>query len=173
MLPMIPPTLHQMPQDHPLPCDVKDGQPLLIGACTKEQILAHRSVFKEGTAQAVLSDALRSRWMAIQRPFTVVIAFGSWCSDSQHELPGFLALEGQPNPFVEVDFIGVARSKEIASNAWPAGITAQKAVRVPTAWVFALGPGGSQVLVGSVVEHPNKPGETFAESIVDVMEQAH
>lgn len=174
---LIPPALHQTPApqapaDHALPCDAKDGQPLLIGGCTREQILSHRAVFKDHTAQAAPSDGLRTRWMAIKRPFTLVAAFGSWCGDSQRELPSFLALDGQPNPFVEVHFIGVARTKEIAPDAWPAGIPAQKAEKVPTAWIFALGPGGSQVLAGSVVEHPAKAGESFAESIVAVMEQA-
>jgi hypothetical protein len=176
MLPMIPPAIYQTPPapavDHALPCDAKDHQPLLIGDCTRAEILAHRAVFKDRTAQADLSEALRTRWMAIKRPFTVVIAFGSWCGDSQYELPSFLALDGQPNPFVEVQFIGVARTKEIAGEAWPLGIAPQKAEKVPTAWVFALGSGGTQTLVGSIVEHPPKAGESFAEAIVDVVEQA-
>ena len=176
MLPIFPPA-QQTPvpapvMDHGLPCDAKDHQALLIGDCTRDQILAHRAVFKDRTAEAEPGDMLRARWMGIKRPFTIVAAFGSWCGDSQHELPSFLALEGQANPFVEVQFIGVARTKEIEASAWPAGIPAQKAEKVPTAWVFALGPGGTQQLVGSVVEHPTKPGESFAESIVDVMEQA-
>ena len=152
-------------------CDPKDHQPLLIGGCTRDQILAHRAVFKEHTEQAAPSEADRARWMAVKRPFTVVAAFGSWCSDSQHELPSFLALDARPNPAVEVQFIGVARDKAIDAKAWPAGIEPQKAEKVPTAWVFALGPGGKQTLVGSVVEHP-KAGETFAEAVLDVMEQA-
>jgi len=182
MLPIFPPALQspapapaQTPdpaQDHGLPCDAKDHQPLLIGDCTREQILAHRDVFKEHTELAALSDVDRARWMAIKRPFTVVAAFGSWCGDSQRELPSFLKLDSQPNPFVDVQFIGVARDKAIEASAWPAGIEAQKAERVPTAWIFALGPGGKQVLVGSVVEHPAKAGETFAESILDVIEAA-
>lgn len=176
MLPMTPPALHQAPAPapalHALPCDAKDHQPLLIGDCTRDEILGHRAVFKDRTAQAELSDGLRARWMAIKKPFTIVAAFGSWCGDSQRELPSFLALDGQPNPFVEVQFIGVARTKEIAPEAWPEGIAHQKAEKVPTAWVFALGPGGTQTLVGSVVEHPVKPGESFAEAVVEVMEQA-
>ncbi len=176
MLLIHPPALYQTPAQtpatHALPCDAKDGQPLLIGDCTRAEILAHRAVFKDRTAQAEVSEGLRARWQAIKRPFTLVVAFGSWCGDSQHELPSFLALNGQPSPFVEVHFIGVARTKEIAADAWPAGIAPQKAERVPTVWIFALGPGGAQQLVGSVVEHPSKPGETFAESIVTVMEQA-
>ena len=178
MLPIFPPA-QQAPapapvpeQDHGLPCDAKDHQALLIGDCTREEILAHRAVFKEHTEQAVLSDADRARWMAVKRPFTIVAAFGSWCGDSQRELPSFLKLDGQPNPFVEVQFIGVARDKAIDASAWPAGIEAQKAERVPTAWIFTLGPGGKQTLVGSVVEHPSKAGETFAESILDVLETA-
>ena len=178
MLPLFPPAQQtpaippQAPAGSGLPCDAKDHQPLLIGDCTRDQILAHRAVFKEHTEQAMPSDQDRARWMAIKRPFTIVAAFGSWCSDSQHELPSFLALDGQPNPFVEVQFIGVARDKAIEASAWPAGIAPQKAEKVPTAWIFALGPGGKETLVGSVVEHPSKAGETFAESVLDVIEQA-
>lgn len=172
MLPIFPPAQQTPAQDHGLPCDAKDHQPLLIGDCTRDEILSHRVVFKEHTDQAALSEGDRTRWMAIKRPFTLVVAFGSWCGDSQRELPSFLKLDAEQNPFVEVQFIGVARDKAIEAKAWPAGIEAQKADRVPTVWVFALGPGGEQTLVGSVVEHPTKPGQTFAESILDVMEQA-
>lgn len=172
MLPVFPPALLAQSAPVDLPCDAQDHQPLLLGPCTRTQILAHREVFRDRTAHADLPEALRARWMAIKRPFTLVLAFGSWCSDSQHEMPSFLALEGQSNPFVEVHFIGVPRTKEIEGSAWPTGIAPLKAEKVPTAWVFALGPGGSQTLVGSVVEHPSKPGESFAESIVDVMETA-
>lgn len=174
-MPLFVPPAIQTPapaMDHGLPCDAKDHQALLIGPCTREEILSHRTVFKEQTEQATLSDTDRARWAAVKRPFTVVAAFGSWCGDSQRELPSFLKLEGAANAAVEVHFIGVARDKAIEATAWPAGIEAQKAVRVPTAWIFALGPGGKETLVGSVVEHPAKAGETFAESILDVMEQA-
>lgn len=172
MLPLFPPAVLQQTPAPDLPCDAKDHQPLLLGLCTRAQILAHRAVFRDGTAHADLPEALKTRWMGLKRPFTVVLAFGSWCSDSQHELPSFLAMDAQPNPFVEIAFIGVPRTKEIEAGAWPTGIAPQKAEKVPTAWVFALGPGGHQTLVGSVVEHPSKPGETFAEAILDVMEKA-
>ena len=178
MLPIFPPALQTpapaaaLTEDHGLPCDAKDHQALLLGDCTRDQILAHRAVFKERTEQAAPNDVDKARWMAVKRPFTVVTAFGSWCGDSQHELPSFLALDAQANPAVEVQFIGVARDKAIEAKAWPAGIEPQKAEKVPTAWIFALGPGGKQTLIGSVVEHPPKAGETFAESILDVMEQA-
>lgn len=169
MLPLIPPATIQQDVASSLPCDAKDHQPLLLGACTRAQILAHREVFRDRTEHAELPEALWTRWMAIKRPFTLVLAFGSWCSDSQHELPSFLALDGQANPFVEVHFIGVPRTKEI--QGWPTGIAPEKAEKVPTAWVYALGPGGQQTLVGSVVEHPPKADETFAEAVVAVMEQ--
>ncbi len=172
MLPLIPPATVRQTPEPALPCDAKDHLPLLLGPCSRAQILAHREVFRDRTAHADLPESLQTRWMAIKRPFTLVLAFGSWCSDSQHEVPSFLALEGQPNPFVEVHFIGVPRTKEIEASAWPTGIAPLKAEKVPTAWVFALGPGGSQTLVGSVVEHPTKADETFAEAILDVMEKA-
>lgn len=172
MLPLFPPATIQQDPAPNLPCDAKDHQPLLLGPCSRAQILAHREVFRSGTEHADLPEALKTRWMAIHRPFTLVLAFGSWCSDSQHEIPSFLALDGQPNPFVEVHFIGVPRTKEIEAGSWPTGLAPQKAEKVPTAWVYALGPGGQQTLVGSVVEHPPKANETFAEAVVEVLEKA-
>jgi hypothetical protein len=158
--------------EHPAPCDPKDGQPLLLGACSREEILAHRAVFKDHMAEAQISPELRRRWMAVKQPLTLVVAFGSWCGDSQREVPDFLALDSEHSSFVDVRFIGVARDKAIAADAWPAGFPVQKAERVPTFWLFSLQPGGAEKLVGSVVEHPAKDGEKMSEAVVELIESA-
>ena len=157
----------------PLPTDPKDNQPLLLGPTTPAAILAHRKVFSENLATLRLSPAVQARWQAVRRPYTLVAVFGSWCGDTHLQLPDLLALEAQPNPFIEVHFLGVARDKQLAVAAWPQGCAPQPVVRVPTFYLFALAPGGKQKLLGTVVENPPRAGQTMAEALVELIEADH
>lgn len=157
----------------PLPTDPKDSQPLLLGPATPATILAHRKVFRDNLATVRLSPAVQARWKAVRRPYTLVAVFGSWCGDSHLQLPDLLALEAEPNPFVEVHFLGVARDKQLPAAAWPQGCAPQPVVRVPTFYLFALVPGGQQKLVGTVVENPPRAGQTMAEALVELIEADH
>ncbi len=163
--PMIPPA-----QPGGMPCDAHDHLPLLLGPTTREAILAHRAVFRDNEAQDRIPEALRARWKAIREPLTLVAVFGSWCGDSQRQLPELLALEADPNPFIEVHYLGVYRDKKVDPSAWPKGCAPQKVERVPTFYLFAVQPGGGQKLVGTVVETPPKPGERMSEALVDLVE---
>ena len=169
--PAIPPPL-PAPADGGLPCDARDKQPLLLGETTAKAILAHRAVFRDRLAKTRLPDALLARWKAVHQPLTLVAVFGSWCGDSQEHLPGLLALDAEPHPFVEVHYLGVYRDKVLAAPAWPQGCAPQKVVRVPTFFLFATQPGGGQKLVGSVVETPPCEGQTMAEALVELVERA-
>jgi hypothetical protein len=155
-----------------LPRDAGDQQPLLLGACTREDILRHREVFRSGTAAAALKPEWTARWKALDRPCVLVVAFGSWCGDTQRQLPDLLALLQDPNPFVEVRFVGVARDKKLTASPWPKGVAPQAAERVPTFWLCTLQPGGAFKLAGSVVETPPKPGQRMAEAMLDLLEKA-
>lgn len=154
-----------------LPCDARDHQPLLLGATTRQAILDHRASFRDGAAKAQLPEALRARWKAVKAPLTLVAVFGSWCGDSQRELPELLALEAEPNPFIEVHYLGVYRDKKLDPSAWPSGCAPQAVDRVPTFYLFALQPGGGQKLVGTIVETPPKPGQRMAEALVELAEK--
>ena len=164
--PMLPPAVQGG-----LPCDARDRQPVLLGPTTREAILAHRAVFREVMAHAPLPEALRKQWLAVKQPLTLVAVFGSWCGDSQHQLPDLLALEASPNPFIEVHYLGVYRDKHLEAPSWPRGCTPQPVVRVPTFYLFALQPGGQQKLVGTVVETPPRPGQRMAEALVELVER--
>ena len=152
--------------------DARDHQPLLLGETTAKAILAHRAIFRDNLAKVKLSDGLKARWKAVRQPFTLVAVFGSWCGDSHYQLPDLLALEADPNPFIEVHYLGVNRDKALDSGAWPKGCPPQKVVRVPTFYLFAPQPGGGQKLVGSVVETPPRAGQTMAEALVELVEAA-
>ncbi|WLT33211.1 thioredoxin family protein [Geothrix sp. PMB-07] len=150
--------------------DTRDSKALLLGETTAQAILAHRTVFRDNLAKLRLSDELKARWKAVQRPFTLVAVFGSWCGDSHRELPELLALEAEPNPFIEVHYLGVNRDKVLSPKAWPKGCLSQGVDRVPTFFLFATRPGGTQRLVGAVVETPPKKGQPMAEALVELLE---
>lgn len=161
----LPPALLAGPQ-----VDLYDGKALLLGETTAKAILAHRAVFSDNLAKVKLTPELRARWKAVRRPFTLVAVFGSWCGDSHRQLPFLLALQADPNPFFEVHYLGVNRDKVVQDAAWPQGCAPQKAVLVPTFYLFVLQPGGSEKLAGSVVETPPRDGQTMAEALVELVE---
>ncbi len=152
--------------------DAKDHLPLLLGETTPKAILAHRAIFRDTLAKVQLTPALKARWKGVSRPLTLVAVFGSWCGDSHYQLPDLLALEAEPNPFIEVHYLGVNRDKAVEAVAWPKGCVPQKVVRVPTFYLFATQPGGQQKLVGSVVENPPRAGQRMAEALVELVETA-
>jgi thiol-disulfide isomerase/thioredoxin len=169
-----PVTLAQPPEALPAGArlDARDHQPLLLGETTAKAILAHRAVFRDNLAASPLPAELKARWKAVSRPLTLVAVFGSWCGDSQYQLPDLLALEADSNPFIEVHFLGVDRDKQLAEAAWPKGCASQAVVRVPTFYLFATQPGGAQRLLGTVVENPPRAGERMAEALVELVESA-
>jgi hypothetical protein len=152
--------------------DTRDSKALLLGETTAKAILAHRAAYRDSLAKVKLSAKLRARWAAVRQPLTLVAVFGSWCADSQYHLPYLLALEAEPNPFIEVRYLGANREKMLDAKAWPKGCAPQKLARVPTFFLFELVPGGGQRLVGSVVEAPPREGQTMAEALVDLLERA-
>ncbi len=169
-----PPKPHLIPptKEGALPCDSKDQQPVLVGATTREAILTHRAIFRENMKHRTMKAEWLARWKAIDTPCTLVVAFGSWCSDSQAQLPNFLALTQEANPFVTIHYHGVYRDKKAEGSAWPKGVEPQPIVKVPTFWLFTLQPGGGQKLVGSIVETPPKKDQDMAEAVVELLEQA-
>lgn len=155
-----------------LPCDSKDMKPVLVGATTRAAILAHRDLFRDNTAKAEISPDWRKRWADLSTPCILVAAFGSWCGDSQRELPDLLALEAEESPFVKVHHLGVYRDKKTEAAAWPQGIEPQTVLKVPTFFLFVQQPGGGYKLVDSIVENPPKSGQRMAEAILEMLEQA-
>jgi hypothetical protein len=146
--------------------------PILRGPVSAAEILAHRAVFRDQAAEVSLSPGLKARWAAIRRPFTLVAVFGSWCSDSVAYLPDLLVLEREPNPFIEVHYLGVGRDKALPLSAWPKDCPPRKVSQVPSFYLFTPQPGGGQTLVGVVVESPPKAGQSMAEALVELLEGA-
>lgn len=156
-----------------LPCDSKDQQPVIVGSTTRAGILSHRAIFKTNTEKAAPSPELMKRWKDLSTPCTLVVAFGSWCGDSQRELPDFLALMAEENPFVKVVFLGVYRDKKVPAGLWPAGLEPQAVAKVPTFWLYSLQPGGGSKLIGSIVENPPRKGQPMGEAVMELLESAN
>ena len=169
-----PPAPHLLPpaKEGDMPCDSKDQQPVIVGATSREVILAHRPIFQTNMDKAAVPPELAKRWQNLSTPCALVVAFGSWCGDSQREMAGFLALMAEENPFVKIHLLGVYRDKKVAPGVWPKGLEEQPVAKVPTFWLYALQPGGSYQLVGSIVENPPKKGQAMAEAVVELVEQA-
>lgn len=167
ILPMLPPE-----KEGDLPCDPKDRGPLLIGVTTREKILAHRPVFKTNTEHAVLTPEWQARWKAIDTPMAIVTAFGSWCGDSQREMPDMLALDALGNPFIQVHYFGVYRDKKAQDAWWHEGLAPQPLSHVPTFWLYVQQPGGGWKFVDSIVENPPKKGQRMGEAILEMVERA-
>ena len=167
-----PPSLPPATKPAELPLDGKDHLPILLGLCTAEDILRHREVFRNNVTQAHLQPAWKARWKALDSPCVLVVAFGSWCGDSQQQLPDLLALMQEPHPFVEVRLVGVGRDKKADPAAWPKGASIPVVERVPTFWLYSQQPGGACRLVGSIVETPPVPGQRMAQALLDLLEQA-
>ncbi len=157
---------------HPAPAVPPESKGMLLGEVTAQALLAHGKAFRDNLAKVKVNAGLRARWAAIRQPLTLVVVFGSWCADSQYHLPYLLALETDPNPFIEVRYLGVARDKNLDARAWPKGLEPQGVQRVPTFYLFATQPGGAQKLAGTVVENPPREGQSMAEALVELAEAA-
>lgn len=155
-----------------LPVDPKDRGPLLLGPATREQILAHRAVYRDNTARVQLAEAWAGKWKAFDTPVVIVAAFGSWCGDTQREMPDLLALDALGNPFITVHYFGVYRDKVAQAADWPAGIAPRPVSHVPTFWLYARQPGGGLKLIDAIVENPPKKGQPMAEAIVEMLDKA-
>jgi thiol-disulfide isomerase/thioredoxin len=106
----------------------------------------------------------------VRHPLILVAVFGSWCGDSRDYLPDLLALETDPNPFIEVHYLGVYRDRVLADAQWPQGSSPRKIYKVPTFYLFAPQPGGTQKVVGTIMEEPPRPKQSMAEALVDMVE---
>ena len=167
ILPMLPPV-----HEGDLPCDPKDRGPLLIGPTSREKILAHRPIYKNNTDAAVLTEAWKTTWQTFDAPVVIVAAFGSWCGDSQREMPDMLALDALGNSFITVHYLGVYRDKKSKATDWPAGIQPETVAHVPTFWLYAKQPGGGMKLLDAIVENPPKPGQRMAAAVLEMLEKA-
>ncbi|UTA47815.1 thioredoxin family protein [Simiduia sp. 21SJ11W-1] len=142
--------------DHPEPA----ARPLLIGEVSAEQILAHPafSPYRQDTLDAAAHEALLRQRGA--HTIEWVLLFGSWCHDSQREVPQILALANQ-HPTIALTAIAVDEQKRA-----PAEFTERYKLKyTPTLIVFKDG-----VEVGRIIERPDT---NWAADIAAKLDAAH
>nr|BAL56790.1 peptidyl-prolyl cis-trans isomerase, cyclophilin-type domain protein [uncultured prokaryote] len=108
----------------------------------------------------------QEQWLSFLRKatskYTVVVAMGTWCSDSREQVPRLLKIHevlGQQSPFSQITLLGVDRGKKVVPHTlFPFGLVE----RVPTIVVTF---GGAEV--GRVVETPLAP--TLEEDLVRIL----
>lgn len=150
--------------------DGQDGQSVILGLTDRTAVLAHRQIFTDNLRQNPLPPTAATRWKQITAPCVLVVAFGSWCGDTQRELPDLLGLMATPNPFISVRMAGVSRDKRADPALWPEGIPPEPVEKVPTFWLYAMQPGGGYRLAGRIVENPPRKGQRMADAILEMLE---
>ncbi len=119
-------------------------EPYLLGACSRDSLETHWPLFQPGFSDlsADALEFLRSWTDSVH----IIIFLGTWCSDSQREVPRFFEIiDSIQNPVFSYQLYGVDRQK------WDGvGLASRYQVeRVPTV-IFLKG----QLEIGRVVEKP-------------------
>ncbi len=101
--------------------------------------------------------------------YRIVTVLGSWCSDSQREVPRLVkVLRETDNPGFSSELWAVDRSRRVADRAFPAGLLpGRTAARVPTVLVLDAATG---VELGRVVETAQAPLEELLVEMIAPME---
>ncbi|MDR2560928.1 MAG: thioredoxin family protein [Holophagales bacterium] len=147
-----------------------DDPPVLIGPTTAKAILEHRSGFQKVYDETQIPPELSERWQRINKPCSLVVAFGSWCGDSRRWVPEIIKLAEADNPYISIYWVGTGKNKKAEKGWWPPKAKRQKIKKVPTVWLFAAAPKGKVKKIGKIVENPPKAGQTMAEAVVELLE---
>ena len=152
-----------------LPCDPKDNQPVILGVTSRDMILKHRTIFSAQESAIKLSPETVEKLEKLDQDLQVIVAFGSWCSDTHHHLPGILALDRIKNPHITITYLGAGRSKQIEIENWPSVLPYQFTTKVPSIWVFRKNRKNLWTLKGSIIEHPSDPTKTMSDELLEIL----
>ncbi len=125
----------------------KSGRDMAVGVIPAKDLLANFPKF-EAQYKSFVPDSQAVNFLAhFTKPVEVLVFLGTWCPDSQREVPRFLkALDLAHNPpSIQVKLIASDRSKKDKENL----STKYKIERVPTFVVLSQGKE-----IGRIVEHP-------------------
>jgi hypothetical protein len=147
-----------------------DDLPVLIGPTTAKAILDHRPGFQKVYDDIQILPELSERWQRINKPCSLMVAFGSWCEDSRRWVPEIRKLAETSNPYISIYWVGTGKNKKAEKGWWPPKAKRQKIKKVPTVWLYAAAPKGQVKVVGKIVENPPKAGQTMAEALVELLE---
>lgn len=139
--------------------EMVNGERMLIGEFTQEELMMEFSVFKTSYELYQPSQKAADFLKKISNDLSIEIYLGTWCPDSKRDVPPFLKiLASANNPRIHYHLHGVDRTKKDKN-----GKTAELGVnRVPTMVFFVDGKE-----MGRIVENPYH--ETLEEDILDIL----
>ncbi len=136
--------------------DSVTGQPILIGPVSRSAF-ENMDWYRSNKDLYTPTPELICRIDSLDSGDSVMVVFGSWCTDSHMWLPIFLSIMDSTSLFPRIGFIAVPRSREEQNKLAP-GLDIEK---VPT---FIFYHRGKEI--GRIVEEPK--GD-IGENIVNVL----
>ncbi len=135
-----------------------NGETMLIGRVQYQTILNYFEDWKAEADTVQPDSAIVAQFKAIKQPYHILLFLGTWCPDSRHGVPPFMAvLNAAANPLLKLEIIGVTRDKED-----PEGLAQKYHIeRVPT---FVILHEGKEI--GRLIEFPE---ETFARDFLKII----
>ncbi len=107
-------TSSKSPADLPME---KHGVENVIGSITKEHLFKHFRAFQENYTNHTLAQKELTHLQTLKSPIHLVIVFGTWCHDSEREVPRLLKLiEAANNPNISYELISVGYDKTLPKN---------------------------------------------------------
>ena len=135
----------------PLVAGEEPAEPELLGAATPEQILKvspdWKAIYDAYTPDAATVAKIGEAVAKAKGDLRIEVIFGSWCSDSQEQLPAFLKILDQAGKDAAIPavYTGVPRAKEKRGDL----MTKLKIEAIPTFIVYR-----KDAEIGRIVETP-------------------
>ncbi|AZG71968.1 thioredoxin family protein [Shewanella livingstonensis] len=139
-------------------CSEEKQEVILTGVIQSQTLATELPGYAEGFTNYQVDAQAIAVLKAIKEPTKIVVIIGTWCPDCHRETPHFMRIiEATANPNIEVEYIGVDRSKQD-----PEGLAAKYAFsRIPT---FIVMQQGNEL--GRIVERPQATLEADLVNIV-------
>ncbi|WP_144392531.1 thioredoxin family protein [Pleionea sediminis] len=132
-----------------------------IGEISAVELLDKYTAFSSTYQKYELSEQDSQRLKAIKDPMELIIVFGTWCHDSQREVPRLLKLiDTANNPNIKTRLIGVGYDKKIPIENNPYGISIRY---TPTAILLDK----DHREIGRIIETPNKSWAADIEAVLN------
>ncbi len=141
---------------------VINGESMIIGKTQYATILNHFEEWRAVADTVTVDSSLVARFQAITEPVKILLFVGTWCPDSRHGVPPFMAVyQAAQNPNLQLEIIGVTRDKDD-----PEGLAAKYGIeRVPTFVILS-----NNKEIGRLVEFPKT---TFAQDFIELLAKYH
>lgn len=128
----------------------------LVGLISQQQVLTANQVFQDNYTSEEVSTEDLTLMNDISDSYELKVVFGSWCHDSEREIPRLIKLL-ENHPSITMTFIGVDKKKQAPLKLYEA----LKVKYTPTIIVFK-----DEKEIGRIVE---KPAMSLGQDLFEIM----